>query len=235
MTNRNVLIEQHYPGVADYTAHFYEVLPAFKDKRYIQIEGKPLFMIYKPLEEPEVKIFMETWRKLALENGLKGIYFIGHCIDSKFNTKDVLANGFDAANSARLFNFNVNHRTFGQKVFNRLNKLIRNVPSAFPYKIVSKYFVVAEEDSIENIYPSVIPGWDHSPRSGREGLVLTNSTPEYFGEHLKEVIDIIEKKEFEHRIVFLKSWNEWAEGNYMEPDLRWGKGYLEVLKRYILE
>ena len=71
-------------------------------------------MIYKPIGEPEVKVFMETWQKLALENGLEKIYFVGHCIDSKFNVKDVLANGFDAANSTRLFNYTLNHRTFGQ-------------------------------------------------------------------------------------------------------------------------
>jgi lipopolysaccharide biosynthesis protein len=76
MTNRNILIEQKYPGVADYTAHFYEVLPAFKDKRYITVKGSPLFMIYKPLGEPEVKVFMVIWQKLALENGLEKIYFV---------------------------------------------------------------------------------------------------------------------------------------------------------------
>lgn len=235
MTNRNILIEQKYPGVEDYKAHFYEVLPALIDKRYIKVDDKPLFMIYKPLEEPEVNVFMDTWRALAAKNGLKGIYFVGHCIDSKFHTKDVLANGFDAANSARLFNYNLNHRTLGQKVYNRLNKIFRNVPSAFPYKTVSKYFIVPEEDKIENVYPSIIPGWDHSARSGREGLVLTNSTPEYFGEHVKAVLNLVEEKEQEHKIVFLKSWNEWAEGNYVEPDLRWGKRYLEALKKALIK
>src|SRR5690606_17611965 len=78
MTNRNVLIEQLYPGVDDYTAHFYEVLPAFQDKRYITVDGKPLFMIYKPLADPEIKTFIATWRRLADENGLKGIHFVGH-------------------------------------------------------------------------------------------------------------------------------------------------------------
>jgi len=227
MTDRNILIEQHYPGVKDYTAHFYEVLPAFKDKRYIEVDGKPLFMIYKPLEEPEVVVFMDTWRKLAKENGLKGIYFVGHCIDSKFNVKDVLANGFDAAN------YTLNHRTFGKKVLRRLNKIVRNMPYAYPYKIASKYFLKPEEDQIENVYPSIIPGWDHSARSGREGMVLTNSTPEYFETHVQEMVAIVEDKQPQHKIIFLKSWNEWAEGNYMEPDLRWGKKYLEALKRQL--
>src|SRR5690606_21562552 len=78
LKNRDVLMEQSYPGVDDYVAHFYEVLPAFKDKRYITVEGKPLFMIYKPLADVEIPTFIETWRKLAIENGLPGIYFVGH-------------------------------------------------------------------------------------------------------------------------------------------------------------
>jgi len=235
MTNRNVLIEQLYPGVEDYTAHFYEVLPALKDKRYITIDGKPMFMIYKPVGESEVKVFMDTWLKLASENGLSGIYFVGHCIDSKFTVKDVLANGFDAVNSTRLFNYTLNHRSFGQKVYNRLNRIFRNVPLAYPYKTVSKYFINPEEDKIENVFPSIIPGWDHTARSGREGLVLTNSTPAYFERHVKEVVEIVKNKEQEHKIIFLKSWNEWAEGNYMEPDLRWGKKYLKSLKKLIVK
>jgi hypothetical protein len=235
MTNRNILIEQLYPGVEDYTAHFYEVLPAFKDKRYITVKGNPLFMIYKPLGEPEVEVFMKTWQKLAAENGLENIYFVGHCIDSKFAVKDILANGFDAVNTTRLFNYTSNHRSLVQKIYNRLNRIFRNVPLAYPYKTVSKYFVNSEEDSIDNVFPSIIPGWDHSARSGREGLVLTNATPDYFEEHVKQVLDVVDTKKNEHKIIFLKSWNEWAEGNYMEPDLKWGKKFLEVFKKHIVK
>lgn len=80
---------------------------------------------------------------------------------------------------------------------------------------------------------SMNTGWDHSARSGREGLVITNSTPHIFEQHVKQVIDLVENKSPEHKIIFIKSWNEWAEGNYMEPDLRWGKKYLEAFKQQI--
>jgi len=198
------------------------------------VEGKPLFMIYKP-KEPEVKLFMETWQKLAAENGLNKIYFIGHCIESRDSVKEILASGFDAVNSTRLFNYTANKRTFSQKAYQKLNKILRNVPLAFPYKTASKYFIEPEEDKIENVFPSIIPGWDHSARSGKEGLVLTDSTPAYFEKHVQDVVKIVEDKKPENKIIFLKSWNEWAEGNYMEPDLRWGKKYLEALKNQILE
>lgn len=233
MTNRNILIEQLYPGVEDYTAHFYAVLPALKDKRYITIDGKPLFMIYKPVGNPEIRVFMDTWLKLAAENGLSGIYFIGHCIDPKFSIREVLDNGFDAVNTTRLFNYTLNHNTVSNKIYSRLNKILRGVPYAYPYKKVSKYFITPKEDKLENVFPSIIPGWDHTARSGREGLVLTDSTPHYFEKHVKEVIHLVENKASEHQVIFLKSWNEWAEGNYMEPDLRWGLKYLEAFKRQI--
>ena len=75
---KQILIEQTYPGEEDYIAHFYEVLPAFKDKRYITCEGKPIFIIYKPDQLPNSKEFIDLWQKLAKENGLQGIHFIAH-------------------------------------------------------------------------------------------------------------------------------------------------------------
>ena len=233
MKNRNILIEQFYPGIEDYRAHFYEVLPAFKDERYITVDGKPLFMIYKPLANSEIQIFIETWRKLALENGLKGIYFVGQKNYLENNLDRFREAGVDAINTIRLNNYIVNHRSFFQRVITKLRKTVMNVPLAYPYETVSKYFVVAEEDKQEDVFPSIVPNWDHTPRSGREGMVMTNSTPDLFEKHVKQTVSLIENKEPEHKIIFIKSWNEWAEGNYMEPDMRWGKKYLEALKRQI--
>jgi hypothetical protein len=235
MTNRNILIEQLYPGVDDYAAHFQEVLPAFKDKRYITVDGKPLFMIYKPLASSEVQVFMEIWRKLALENGLKGIWFVGHNNDIKDTTQMMFSTGVDAINTTRLNKFLITQRTFLRKAYDKSNRILKRIPLAYSYKVMSEYFIVKEEDIQENVYPSIIPGWDHTARSGKEGLVMTNSTPELFEEHVKVVVDIVKNKQSEHKIVFVKSWNEWAEGNYMEPDLRWGKKYLEALRRQVLK
>lgn len=229
VTGRNILIEQYYPGVEDYTAHFYKVLPAFKDKRYITVDGKPFFMIYKPLADPEVLTFMRTWRKLAIENGLPGIYFVGHSNDPRYTVDQILATRVDAVNTVGLMNYVANHRSFMRKVSGKLNKIIRGVPLAFPYKRTSKYFLDPEYDVRENVFPSIIPGWDHTPRSGRRGVVMTGSTPELFGHHVHEALSLLQNKQPEHKILIIKSWNEWAEGNYMEPDRKWGIKYLEAL------
>lgn len=234
LTNRNVLIEQLYPGVDDYTAHFYEVLPAFKDSRYIKIDDKPIFMIYKPLGDSQIPLFMETWRKLAKENGLKGIYFIGHHNDVTNSLDAIKDIGVEGINTTRLTNYIINHRSLCQKVYGRLNKIFRGVALAYPYRVMSKYFLLKTEDSQENVFPSIIPGWDHTPRSGREGLIVTNTTPAIFKEHVKEVLDMVKNKQDVNKLIFLKSWNEWAEGNYMEPDQKFGMQYLEALKKELV-
>ena len=63
-------------------------------------------------------------------------------------------------------------------------------------------------------------------------MVLHNSKPEYFGRIAKRAFDIVKDKPEQERIIFIKSWNEWAEGAHLEPDLKWGKAYLEVIKKY---
>jgi hypothetical protein len=79
-------------------------------------------------------------------------------------------------------------------------------------------------------FPCVMPNWDNTARSGRKGWVFVGSTPELFGQHLREAIASVADKPAEKRLVFVKSWNEWAEGNYLEPDVKFGKGYLEACR-----
>ena len=79
-------------------------------------------------------------------------------------------------------------------------------------------------------YPCLIPNWDNTPRSGADGLVLHGSTPELFRIQVKKSLELINGSPTEERFIFIKSWNEWAEGNYLEPDLRFGRAYLEVLR-----
>lgn len=219
-----ILLEQKYPGIADYEAHFFEVLKAFKDSRYIRVDNKPLFMIYKPELVPDIEAFISCWRKLALENGLDGIYFVGQTVEILKKEK-ILNMGFDSINIIRLYEC----RT---RKFSLVQRAIRRVfggLSVFEYGDAQKFFT-GKEDSEINCIPTIIPNWDHSPRSGRRAYILNNSKPEYFREHVKTVVNSIKHKDYQHRISFVKSWNEWGEGNYLEPDIKFGKEYLEVLK-----
>ena len=87
----------------------------------------------------------------------------------------------------------------------------------------------------DNAFPTIVPNWDHTPRSGRYGFVLTESTPEAFEKCCELAKNKVIGKPYDKRFIFLKSWNEWAEGNHMEPDRKYGHAYLEVLKRVFLD
>jgi hypothetical protein len=88
------------------------------------------------------------------------------------------------------------------------------------------------ELEITYVYPTVVPNWDNSPRSGRKSLILHGSTPQKYGRALKKMFAMLstEQANGSNRILFIKSWNEWAEGNYLEPDLKYGSSYLQKTK-----
>lgn len=104
----------------------------------------------------------------------------------------------------------------------------------YKYKDFIKY-TFNETDKWENVYPNIIPGWDRSPRSGKKAQIVYGSTPELWKKHCKEALELVKNKEPEHRIIILRSWNEWGEGNYVEPDTRWGHAYLDALHDILFE
>lgn len=216
------ILKQEYGGVEDHTFHFYSLLSAFKDKRYIKIDNKPIFNLFLPQELPNINDFIDLWNQLAIKEGFNGIYFIGlaqsheeHKICSTFN--------LDAINIVRLKDF-LHHRTYWQDKIKYMFSDIHN----YKYEEAAKYFI-SPEDIKENIIPTIIPGWDHSPRSGKNALILTDYTPETFETHLHDAFKLLSQKE--NKLCFIKAWNEWGEGNHLEPDLKYGLAFLETLKR----
>ena len=83
------------------------------------------------------------------------------------------------------------------------------------------------------MYPTIVPQWDRSPRAATLDGIYVHATPKAFEEHINDALTYIEKKDPEHRVMILKSWNEWGEGNYVEPDLEFGHGWLEAIKNTI--
>ena len=98
-------------------------------------------------------------------------------------------------------------------------------------KTVRNYFV--KEDKWENVYPTVMPQWDRSPRVSAYDGVYVNATPEKFEQHIRHAMDFLADKRPEHQILFLKSWNEWGEGNYVEPDQKYGHGFLDAIRNCV--
>jgi len=233
-----ILMEQTYPGEKDYEAHFYDVLEAFRDPRYITVDEKPMFCVYSPTLIPDIPLFISIWQKLAQREGLKGIYFIGFTDNLEKNSRPLLQAGFDGIQFQRITE--ATEYIIRRNFFARLRRKLYNmgIYKHYTTKGIYEYsdyirYITKPTDTVENTYPAIIPNWDNSPRSGRNSLIVKNSTPELFRQHLKNVFQLLKKKSAEQRIVFIKSWNEWAEGNYMEPDSQFGRKYLEVLKEEI--
>ena len=175
--------------------------------------------------------FITYWNDLALRNGFDGIYFIAQRssgLDDSLVSR-VVQKGFDAVNTVGLWVARERNRSFLTKCMDKFRQLVLKLPNVYSYARMYPSFL-SDIDRLENVYPTLIPNWDHTPRSGAAGYVLTGSTPQLFSEHIRQVFSVVEKKSPEHQIVFLKSWNEWGEGNYMEPDLKFGKEYIKALR-----
>lgn len=219
------LIEQTYPGIEDHRVHFAWLLRAFKDRRYIVVEGKPLLYIYKPLEIPDLHRITDLWRELAHQAGLKGLHLVAEGLPLDQLDKY----GFDATSYS--YHRSVEDVWPDNAYLRLLIKSIRRVlrqPAVYSYRRAMSFFL-HHGPAYMNEYPSIVPNWDSTPRLGSEGVVLHNSSPELFRIHVRQAIDKVMHKPFDRRVLFIKSWNEWAEGNYLEPDLKYGKAYLEAL------
>ena len=229
--NKELLLEQTYPNDEDIIEHFKSLLPAFRDNRYFKIDGKLVFMIYNISAIPDFQRFKSIWKDLSNEYGLPGFFYIGYT--TKKEEINNLLDQCDAVNLELLHNTNINSYGF-------ISNIRRRIFSVIGYFLKRPMFVKDYAEYIHNlvdpieksdrIIPQIIPNWDWSPRRGAAGLILHNSTPKNFQHHVEDVIKLLKNKPSNRKLIFLKSWNEWGEGNYLEPDLKFGKGYIKALK-----
>lgn len=256
-----ILLEQTYPGAEDNERHFYAVLPAFKDPRYIRVNNRPIFAIYRPTELPDPVGLIAQWRALAVKNGLEGVHFVAHLMpqDHKIDWGARGFSGIVPVSALKVSNMNLKkivakHRgrianaKDGAARFSHLSTAVRRISRYIYHKIIQRIsnrdrLVYDYEDAMmffyeevvakDNCYPCVVPNWDNSARLGRRGLILRGSTPDLFRKHLREGLKLVANREPEDRVIFVKSWNEWAEGNYLEPDQKFGRQYLDVLREEV--
>jgi lipopolysaccharide biosynthesis protein len=226
-----ILIEQTYLGKEDEERHFYTLLPAFTDHRYMKIDGKVIYLVYNPEMLPDPKRLTDYWRELAAKNGLNGLYLIG-VANEPWKPEDY---GFDAATAKKPFHASaLGQMRFTRKLRRMHRRLLKYPTEIYSYSKILPFILSPRADQV-NVYPCVIPNWDNTPRAGLQGVVFHDSKPELFRKHLQTALNVIANKPFEHRILFIKSWNEWAEGNHIEPDLKFGKAFLEVVRDTICE
>ena len=243
--NNDFIFKQEFFGDDDYINHFNYLKRVFDDDRYIKVDGKLLFLIYGADKIPDLKHFLSLWNDLAAKNGLKGFHFVAvvetlakidifKVQNLKRTIRDNLnwyfSNGFDAVNTV---NQKYAEFMYNGKAIKALKATLRKInPSIFLEKynykkIMNNFYTGFEEE--ENIYPQLLSGWDRSPRSGNKAIIYYDDKPENFRFAVQKCFDLIKNKQSEHQIVILNSWNEWGEGAFMEPDLKFGCGKLNVL------
>ena len=245
---KSVLVKQEYPGPEDEEAHFAWALPAFRDPRYMRVEGKPLFAVFAPHDLPSTNSFISHWRRLAAQRGLPGLYFVA-ITNSYAPGADLYRNPilepFDAVTplvpqeflegagrlAARDPRRVLRERHLGAR-FERWTKPYRR-PARFAYEKVVVHALETMPDD-PRFLPCVLPNWDNTPRSGPRGVVFENASPQLFERYLAKAVAKVVGRPAEQKIVFLKAWNEWAEGNYVEPDAQYGHGYLDAIRNVVL-
>ncbi len=250
----SMLMEQTYPGEEDDTAHFMSLLPAFRDSRYITVDGRPLFFLYDPWNHTRVREWISCWRRLAEENGLPGLYIVSMCdstLSFRLNAdgsrtaalpnlessaelfQSVLDMGFDAVNS---FGRRRGEMLTGGKYRDLMKTVLRKaglpLGAYYDYARTVKGFF-APEDRWENVIPTIMPNWDRSPRAAKLDGIYVDANPKAFKNHILQAMDMIKDKRPEHQLLILKSWNEWGEGNYVEPDQEFGHGWLNAIREVV--
>ena len=231
-SSRHVLLEQKY-GAQDDVAHLRSLLPAFRDERYIRIDGKPVFLVYRTGLLPEPSATADRWRQVAHEAGLPGLYLVR--VESHGDEHDPLSIGFDAA--VEFAPFNGLQRQLFRGPADRWLARLGLRPRAtqrhnfYDYADIARVMSERQTPSFPRFH-CVTPGWDNSARRKENATVLLGADPEIYGRWLGHVAKRTRDRFAPgQRLCFVNAWNEWAEGNHLEPDRHWQHAYLEATQR----
>lgn len=227
-----MLIEQTYPGVDDYIAHFNAMLPAFKDHRYMKVKGKLVFGAFSAMDIPKPQEFFDTWNRLAQENGLEGFYFFGFTFHHK-EVPAILERGFDSVCLDNITAVSQSQNIVKRFMWRVVKKFTR-IPKLIDYDDYTKLFHKLYESSL-NIHPCIDPNFDHSPRSAYRGNIVVNSSLEKWKNFCLSIFNRVKGRKADENVVFIKAWNEWGEVNYLEPDLKYGKQFIEATREALDE
>lgn len=211
-----ILIGQEYTD-ADDVRHIYYLASFFEDRRYIRVNGKPLFLVYRANNMPDPSRSIKLWRDTARKIGIGEIYV---CRVESFHNEhsDPTELGFDAA-----IEFQPDWKELDTVDYKKLD----GDHLVYDYADVVRKMIAKSPVDYKR-FPSVFPSWDNSARRKTDAIVFNNSTPLVYQIWLKESLRKISQNSPDERIIFINAWNEWGEGNHLEPDQKFGKSYLEA-------
>lgn len=225
--NKEILIPQTYGKEEEWERHYQYFLPYFRDERYLKKDNQPVVLIYKLWNIPFHNDMIRYWKRRAAEDGFAGIFLI--CMKNSksrvFASKYVDGTVDFEPNNTKSFKLETPSKLTpkkGSTVFwNRM------AMKSIDYVRLNRKMLAAPHK--QNEYRSVFVDYDDSPRRADRGVVTFGSTPGRFAHYLKRNIALSKKEGNE--FLFINAWNEWGEGNYLEPDTKNGYSYLEAVRR----
>ena len=228
----DVLMRQTYSEKDD-QEHIQWLISVFKDKRYIRVHGKPLFLVYRARHMPDPSKTAKFWRKEVRKYGLEDIFL---CQVESFSDDygDPSLIGFDAA-----VEFQPDWKNLGELLRPRgiqrfleilgLSRAYRDNRVYDYHKMVQK--ILMKKPPADQRFPCVCPSWDNSARRRTQAVILKDSSPAIYEWWLRTVKERYQPKNSEENFIFINAWNEWGEGNHLEPCRKWGRAYLEATRR----
>lgn len=239
---KSVLLEQSYGNEEAWKEQFNYLLTFFKDKRYIKIENKPVYIIYIPQEIDCRRKMFSYWNKLAKVNGFNGIYFVA--MKTSFG-EDSLVRLYDAYMDFEPLNYFTIDHSFRKRIYrfkaNHISYMVKNRKSIinwlfarniYSYSHICRVIEKRGKQQKKKTFICTFPDWDNTSRKDEEGTFVRGSSPKKFGRHMDNVLRLSGK--MKNEFVFINAWNEWSEGAYLQPDKKYGYAYLNSLKNAIL-
>jgi hypothetical protein len=246
--DHHILIEQtHAPDRELWMRHFEYLFRAWSDDRAIKIDGKPIFMIYRPHRITQIDAMLDLWREEAHRRGLPGLFFMA-IKQFEFPVPGVLKHfdgimqfqPFEAIYSpdfqapaaemrkaielARMLPERV------QEVLRYLRNQLGSKLTYYDYDLVWQQILKIEREAGLPTFPGAFVDWDNTARYVKRARIFKGASPERFAHWFGKLVEVTATRPPTERVIFLNAWNEWAEGTYLEPDERHGYKYIEAVR-----
>ena len=229
----DVIMPQHYGDKIDWDNHIDYLLRFFKDERYIKIDNRPMLVLYRANNVDKCEEMICYWDNVCKQHGFNGIYIVEE--RNSFQYSACLQNSCAVLDFEPLYHKKlVYERCFWRnKIRKIIPRYVKKIPHMmFFYDYCWKHIImdVTKKVGDKEHFIGAFVGWDSSPRKNRNGQIcLGDSSPKAFGRYFHQLYDKAKEKDVD--FIFINAWNEWAEGTYLEPDERYGYGYLEEIKK----
>lgn len=221
---KNVLLEQKYRKQDD-KAIILDLIRYMRLPNYIRVNGKPLVVVYRPKLLPNPKATAALWREICRKEGIGEIYLsFMEVFEEARSHPDPSAIGFDAS-----IEFPPSNTSFPMAPPGELFNTEFSGTVTDYRRMVESY--TGEKLPAHTRFRGVMPSWDNTARRQDGPYVFHNANPGAFQAWLERIIEQTkDQNSASERLVFVNAWNEWAEGAHLEPDEKFGRGWLEAVR-----